>query len=182
MSNEDWVITNRSSQKWTHREQVSRILWAITCPLFRFSPRPFWGWRRLLLRAFGARVANGAHVYPTVRIAIPWNLDLGENCAVGDRVILYSLGPITIGARATVSQGAHICAGTHDLRDPTRRLIKSPITVGQDAWVCADAFLGPGVNIGDKAIIGARAVVVRDVAKEATVVGNPAKAVNRTHV
>lgn len=119
------------------------------------------------------------HVFPTVRIAIPWNLNLGEQCAVGDAAILYALGSITIGPRSTISQGAHLCAGTHDWRDPAMRLMKPPITIGADVWVCADAFVGPDVTIGEKAIVGARAVVMRDVAPRLIVAGNPAREIGR---
>lgn len=105
---------------------------------------------------------------------MPWNLVLGAQCAVGDRAILYSLGPIMIGPRTTVSQGAHLCAGTHDWRDPTMPLLKPPIEIGADAWVCADAFIGPNVTIGSGAIIGARAVVTKNVGPGLIVAGNPA--------
>ena len=105
---------------------------------------------------------------------MPWNLEIGEYAAIGDRAILYALGPITIGARATISQRAHLCAGTHDIRDPARPLLKPPITIGSDAWVCADAFVGPGVTVGEHAIVGARAVAMKDVPAHAIVVGNPA--------
>ncbi len=134
-----------------------------------------WGFRRSILRVFGAQIGSGAHVYPTVKIAIPWNIRLGQDCAVGDRGILYSLGIISIGDRSTVSQGAHLCAGTHDIFDPARPLLKPPIHVGNDAWVCADAFIGPGVTIGDAAIVGARSVVMRDVNPHVIVAGNPAR-------
>lgn len=171
------VPANRAARKWSRREQIGRLLWGLALPLFRLSPRPLWGWRRGLLRLFGANVARHVHVYPTVRIAIPWNLDLGAQCAIGDHAILYALGPISIGERATVSQGAHVCAGTHDLADPARPLLKPPIRIGPDAWICADAFVGPGVSVGRGAIVGARAVVVRDVDDGTTVVGNPARVV-----
>lgn len=172
------VKRNRAAEKWTAREQLGRVIWAAALPLFRLSPRPFWVFRRALLRLFGATVGAGVHVYPTVRIAIPWNIKLGRNCAVGDRVILYSLGPISIGNRSTISQGAHLCAGTHDITDPARQLLKPPIFVGEDAWVCADAFIGPGVTIGNSAIVGARAVVMRDVRSSAIVAGNPAREIS----
>jgi putative colanic acid biosynthesis acetyltransferase WcaF len=171
--------TNRSAQKWTGREQVGRVVWAFAWPLFRLSPRPLWGWRRVILRVFKAKIGRDVHVYPTVQITIPWNISLGDSCAIGDNVILYALGPISIGHRATVSQGAHLCAGTHDWRDPAMPLRKPPIDIGADAWVCADAFVGPGVRIGRRAIIGACAVVVRDVDDETTVVGNPARVIRR---
>ena len=176
------VSANRADRKWSRSEQVGRVLWALALPLFRCSPRLLWGWRRILLRLFGAQVAAGVHVYPSVRIEIPWHLNLGRDCAVGDRAILYALGPITLKERATVSQGAHLCAGTHDLGDPARPLLKPPIAIGADAWVCADAFVGPGVTVGNGAVVGARAVVMRDVAPGHVVVGNPARIVRENVV
>ena len=171
------ITSNRAAQKWTAREQAGRVLWALATSLFRFSPRMLWGWRRMLLRMFGAKVGANAHIYPSVRIGIPWNLEIGEQAAVGDRAILYALGPIRIGARATISQYAHLCAGTHDWRDPAMPLVKTPLVIGEDAWVCADAFVGPGVTIGDRAIVGARAVTMKDVAARAIVGGNPAQVI-----
>lgn len=136
------VVANRAAPKWTRREQIRRILWSLATPLFRLSPRPLWGWRCLLLHLFGARVGRQVHVYPTVRTTIPWNLILEDNCAVGDQAILYALRPIRIGARATVSQGANLCAGTHDIKDASRPHLKPPISIGNDAWFCADALIG----------------------------------------
>ena len=169
------VERNRSGRKWSHREQIGRVLWALAWPLFALSPRPLWGWRRFLLRLFGAKVGRNAHIYPSVRITIPWNLTIGKLVAIGDRVIVYALGPISIGARATISQGAHLCAGTHGWRDPDMPLLKPPIAIGEDVWVCADAFIGPGVTIGENAIVGARAVAMRDVGEGQIVIGNPAR-------
>ncbi|RVB80761.1 hypothetical protein EN885_01355 [Mesorhizobium sp. M6A.T.Cr.TU.014.01.1.1] len=151
------------------------MLWALMHPFFAFSPRPLWGWRRLLLRLSGARIGREVHIYPSVRVTIPWNLTVGEQSAIGARAILYCLGPINIAERVTISQGAHLCAGTHDYRDPSMPLIKLPIVIEQDSWVCADAFVGPGVTIGLRAIVGARAVIMSDVDAEAVMVGNPAK-------
>lgn len=173
------VSSNRASRKWSRREQFGRVLWALFYPLFRLSPRPFWRWRCWILRVFGANIGIAVHIYPTVRIAIPWNLELQSECAVGDGAILYSLGKITVGERATVSQGAHLCAGTHDVRDPSRPLRKPPISIGDDAWVCADAFIGPGVVVGEGAIVGARAVVMKNVPAGAVMAGNPARQIRR---
>ncbi|MEO1205468.1 MAG: hypothetical protein AAFV45_03985 [Pseudomonadota bacterium] len=169
------VASNRTAPKWDRKALAGRILWDLVHPLFAFSPRPLWGWRRGLLRLFGARIGQAAHIYPTARVTIPWNLSMGDDSAIGDHAQIYALGPIAVGARATISQGAHLCAGTHDYRDATMPLLKPPITIGDDAWVCADAFIGPGVTIGSRAIVGARAVVVKDVAADTIVAGNPAK-------
>lgn len=169
------VKGNRKSASWSLGARIGRVLWALARPLFALSPRPLWIWRRSLLRLFGARVGKNAHIYPTVRIAIPWNLTIGDDSAVGDRAILYALGPITIGARATISQGAHLCAGTHDYRDPLLPLLKTPIAIGDEAWICADAFIGPNVTIGARAIVGARAVAMKPVEAGMIVAGNPAR-------
>lgn len=169
------ITANRKAVKWTRREQALRVLFALAQPAFRLSPRPLWGWRRWILRQFGATVGRDVHVLPTARITIPWNLTLGDGCAIGDRAILYALGPITIGARATISQQAHLCAGSHDWRSPEMTLTKPPIDIGEETWVCADAFIGPGVTIGARTIVGARGVVMSDVGTDVIVAGNPAR-------
>ena len=173
------VEANRAARKWSRRQQVGRVLWALVWPFFRLSPRPLWGWRRFLLRAFGANIDKGVHVYPSVRIAIPWNLEIREFAAVGEGAILYSLGPIVIGPRSTVSQYAHLCAGSHDLSSAARTLTKPPVVLESDVWVAADAFIGPGVTIGSGSVVGARAVVVRDVEPNEVVAGNPARSIKR---
>lgn len=167
------VTTNRAVSSWSNREKLGRVFWAAVHPFFRLSPRPLWGWRRWLLRRFGAQIGAEVHIYPTARIAIPWHLRIGDHAAVGDRAILYALGRIDIGRRATVSQNAHLCAGTHAWREPARPLVKAPITIGADAWVCADAFVGPGVQIGAGAVLGARGVAMRDLAPGHIGAGNP---------
>jgi putative colanic acid biosynthesis acetyltransferase WcaF len=130
-----------------------------------------------MLRMFGARIGAQVHIYPTVRIAMPWNIDVGTSAAVGDRVNLYALGPIKIGARTTISQGAHLCAGSHDWQDAAMPLLKLPITIGEDCWVCADAFIGPDVMVGDNTIVGARAVVMKNVPPNVVGHGNPFRVV-----
>ena len=167
------VRAARARPSWSRRELAARVLWACALPLFRLSPRPLWGFRRGLLRLFGAEIGRDVRLHPTVRIAIPWHLQIGDEAGIGDRAILYALGRITIGARATVSQGAHLCAGTHRLDDPARTLVRAPICIGDGAWVCADAFVGPHVTIGAGAVLGARAVAMKDLPAGARGIGNP---------
>lgn len=168
------IAANRRARKWSRRALVGRVLWTLAQPLFRFSPRPFWGWRTLLLRSFGATIGHDVRVHPTARITIPWHLTIGDQTAIGDHAILYALGPIHIGARVTVSQNAHLCAGTHDFEGADMALIKSEITIGDDVWLCADSFVGPGVTVADGAVLGARGVAVRDLPAWIIAGGNPA--------
>jgi putative colanic acid biosynthesis acetyltransferase WcaF len=170
------ITANRRAVKWTRKELIGRIVWGVLrSPLFVWTPRPFWGWRRTVLRLFGARIGRDVHIHPDVRIVIPWNLDIGDDSAVGECAILYALGPITIGKRVTISQNAHLCAGTHDFRGADMALLKLPIQIGDEAWICADAFIGPDVNVGKRTVVGARAVVMKDIDPEMIVAGNPAR-------
>ena len=171
----------RRDTGWILRERLGRGLWeAVRGPLFAWTPRSFfWGWRRAVLRTFGAKVGKNVHIHPSVKIAVPWNLCIGEDAAVGDGARLYSLGMITIGAGATISQLAHLCAGTHDFRNPAMPLMKEAVVIGAGAWICADAFIGPGVEIGNMAVVGARSTVMRNVAPGDVVAGNPARIVGK---
>jgi putative colanic acid biosynthesis acetyltransferase WcaF len=124
---------------------------------------------------FGAKVGSNVHVYNSAVIYMPWNLEIGDWSSIGEQAFVYNLGRVTIGSRTTISQRAHLCAGSHDFTDPALPLLKPPISIGDQAWVCADAFVGPGVSVGEGAIVGARAVVVKDVEPWHVVAGNPAK-------
>lgn len=153
-----------------------RLLWgAAWLALFRPSPAFLLGWRRFLLRLFGAGVGRGAKVMPSVRIWAPWNLTLGEEATLGHAVDCYCVAPIAVGAHATVSQYAYLCAATHDDADPHMRLIAAPIVIADQAWVCADVFVGPGVTVGQGAVLGARSSAFSDVAPWKVYVGTPAR-------
>ncbi len=168
----------RTQPSFSRGNRIGRVLWAtVYWTLFRPSPRPLHAWRAFLLRLFGARMGKGTHIYPGVRIWAPWNLECGDAVGVASGAILYNQGFITLGRRAVVSQGAHLCAGTHDHEQPGFPLVTRPITVGAEAWLGAECFVMPGVVIGEGAVVGARSVVVKDTPAWMVCVGNPAKPV-----
>lgn len=158
-------------------EYVKRGAWALVQPSFKYSPRLLYPWRNFMLRCFGARVARGVKVYPSVRIQNPWNLDIGKDTVIGWNTTLYALGTIRIGEECVISQGSHLCAGSHDYEVRGFPLLKVPIEVGNRCWVAAEAFIGPGVTLADQVIVGARAVVTKPQPPGAVVVGNPARIV-----
>lgn len=163
--------------------RAGRALWGLVWALlFWPSPRPLHAWRRLLLRLFGARIGRGCRIYPGARIWAPWNLECGDLATVGDGVTLYNQAPIKLGARAVVSQGAHLCTGTHDYTSPNFQLIARPIEVGDSAWVCAEAFVHPGVTIGEGAVIGARSVVTAEMPAWMVCAGHPCKPLKKREV
>lgn len=155
--------------------RLKRQAWHIIYLLFfRTSLRPLHVWRAFLLRMFGAKLGKGCHVYSGVKVWAPWNLCLGDFVGIGDGVNLYCMDKITIGNYAVISQGAHLCGGTHDFNSPNFQLVIKPIEIGAHAWVCAEAFIHPGVKIPEGAVVGARAVVTRSLLEPWGVyTGNP---------
>jgi len=155
------------------------VLWGFGGVLFRFSPRPCFAWRRAVLRWFGASLGEQVNLYPSSRIYFPWNLTAGDWSAIGEDALIYNLGPVSLGRRVTISHRAHLCAGTHDYTQADLPLLKPPIRIGNEAWICADAFIGPGVTVGEGAVVGACAVVVKDVEPWTVVAGNPARVIKK---
>lgn len=129
----------------------------------------------MILRMFGATIGINARIDSTVRIWAPWNLNVGSEASVAHDVDLYCVGRLEIGDHATVSQYAMLCTASHDVSDPHMRLTVSPIVIAPQAWVCARAFVSPGVRVGTGAVVGAQSVATRNVADWTIVAGNPAR-------
>lgn len=152
-----------------------QLWWIAQALLVHPSPQIFYGWRRAILRLFGARLGQGVRIRPSVRVTYPWRLEIGDHSWIGDGVELYTLGSIRIGRSAVVSQGSYLCGGTHDHRDPTFPMRTGPITIGDEAWLAAQVFVAPGVTVGRGAVVGARSLVLEDVPGGAVAVGHPAR-------
>lgn len=152
------------------------VVWEYSWVLFcKWTPKPLYKWRLFWLRLFGANIEGSPFVHQRARIQIPWNLTLHRDASLGDRTNVYNLDHVTIEARTVVAQEAYLCTGTHDLSHVSIPLQTSPIRIGPGAFIGARAFIMPGVNIGEGAIIGACSVVTRDVPRHAIVKGNPAR-------
>jgi putative colanic acid biosynthesis acetyltransferase WcaF len=173
------IQSNRTTTKYSRTEMTRRILWSFGKVLFCSSPRPCFGWRRFVLRCFGARIGRCVNFYPTARVYFPWNLTVGDWSAIGEDALIYNLGPVTLGQKVTVSHRAHLCAGTHDYTKEDMPLLKPPIEIRDQAWICTDVFVGPGVTVGEGAVLGACAVVMKDVEAWAVVAGNPAQFIKK---
>jgi len=165
-----------NTSPWSFRARVAMLLWEVCWTfLCGWTPKPFNAWRLFWLRLFGAKIDGTPFVHQRARIQIPWNLTLCDRSCLGDRANLYTLGEIEIGPRAIIAQEAYLCTGTHDLTVTHVPLQVARITVGADVFVGARAFVLPGISLGDGAIIGACAVVTRNVPARTLVAGNPAR-------
>lgn len=163
---------------FSRRDRARRMLWIAAWTLFAaWTPSPWMAWRRRVLGMFGARIHPTAMVRGRVRIWWPGHLQMDAGASLGPGVICYNVAPITVGEGAIVSQRAHLCAAGHDIDDPDFPLVPRPIVIGPRAWIAAEAFVGPGVRVGEGAVLGARAVATRPLEAWTVYVGNPCGAV-----
>ncbi len=153
-----------------------RAVWTVAWLLLAsWTPPPLHPWRRALLRLFGAKIAPTAVVYGSAKIWYPPNLELGPFAKVAPNVTVYSVEKITLQDYAIVSQGANLCSAGHDVEDVHFQTTARPITIGKRAWVAAEAFVGPGVTVGEGAVLGARGCAFRDLEPWTIYGGNPAR-------
>jgi len=156
--------------------RIARLLWwVVGALLFRPSPRNFGAWRRFLLRCFGADLGRNVQVYSGAKIWAPWNLQMSDFSCMDDDVDCYNADRVCLGKNVIISRGVSLCTATHDYQVPEFPVITKPITIHDNVWVAARAFVFPGITIEEGAVVGACAVVNKYVPKDAIVAGNPAK-------
>lgn len=154
---------------------VVQLWWIVQATLFACSPQFMFGWRRWLLKLFGAKVGKGVLIRPSVKVTYPWKVSIGNHAWIGDDVVLYSLGEIGIGDHAVVSQRSYLCAASHDYTQPDFAIFAKEIRIGAQAWLATDVFIAPGITIGDGCVVGARSSVFHDLPPMMICVGSPAK-------
>lgn len=162
------------------RNRLFRALWSLTwLVLAAWTPPPLNRWRCFLLRCFGAEIAPTGFVYGSAKVWYPPHLEVGAFARVSPGVTVYNVAKVTLLDYAIVSQGTHLCSATHDIEDVNFQTVARPITIGRRAWVAAECFVGPGVTVGEGAVLGARGVAFRDLDPWTVYVGSPARAVKK---
>lgn len=175
---------NRTSifaKPYNRRKQLKRILWRVTWSISTFLMPSSLGlnWKRFILRCFGARISSTAVVYSSAKIFMPWNLEMHDFSCLASGVDCYNAAPVVLEAYVTVSQRAYLCTASHNISSSSHEQVASPIIIRKRSWVAAEAFIAPGVTIGEGAVVGARAAVFRDVEPWHVVGGNPAKFIKK---
>ncbi len=159
-----------------------QIWWFTQATLFRFSPQFMYGWRRFLLRLFGAKIGKNAIIRPTVKITYPWKVKIGNYSWIGDDVNLYSLGEIDVGNNVVISQKSYLCTGSHDYSKNNFPIYAKKITIEDECWIATDVYIAPGIHIGKGAIIGARSSVFKNLERGKIYIGSPATFVKNREV
>jgi putative colanic acid biosynthesis acetyltransferase WcaF len=157
------------------RSYPVRALWLMIEALVMLNPvLTSYALKRWLLRRFGARIGKHVVIKPNVHVKYPWRLEVGDNAWIGERSWIDNFVDVRIGANACVSQGAYLCTGNHDWSDPGMGRTVAPITVEDGAWVGGFARVGPGVTVGEEAVVGLGAVLLEDAEPSGIYLGNPA--------
>lgn len=154
---------------------IVQLWWLVQSLLFRTSPQFLYGYRRFLLRLFGAEIGKKVLIRPTVKITYPWKVSIGDYSWIGDNVVLYSLGEINIGNNVVISQKSYICSASHDYNKIDFPIYSKRNIIEDECWLATDVYVSPGITIGKGSVIGARSSVYKDVPSGWVCYGNPAK-------
>jgi len=152
---------------------IVQLWWLTQSLLFKPLPQVCYGPRRVLLRIFGAKIGKGVRIRPGVEVTFPWKLAIGDYSWIGDNVVLYSLGHISVGDHTVISQASYLCAADHDYKEVSFPIRARPIDIGSEVWIASDVWIGPGTSIGDGAVVGARSTVTRNLPSKMVCIGNP---------
>jgi acetyltransferase-like isoleucine patch superfamily enzyme len=139
-----------------------------------------WHYRHLL-----ANGGKNLRVTAGVKLANPRNISIGDNCYIGDGVQLYAWNErITIGNNVLIAAGAQMITRKHgfaDIESPISEqgYVNAPITIKDDVWIGFRAIILSGVTIEEGSIVGAGAVVTKDVEPYSIVGGVPAKLIRK---
>jgi len=166
---------NLSDYNEVKPHRIKRIIWYIinATIFYILIGRIFKEIRHLLLKLFGAKINKDAYIYSSSKIFAPWNLIVGRAC-IGPKTTIYNKDTIIIGNDSVISQGSYLCTASHEITSLMLDLKTKPINIGDKVWIAAEAFIGPGVTIGEGAVVGARAAVFKNVEPWSVVGGNPA--------
>ncbi len=154
-----------------------QLWWVVQKLFFNSSPQFMYGWRRFLLKMFGAKIGKGVILRPSAHIQFPWKLSIGDYSWIGDEVVLYSLGNIEIGKNVVISQRSYLCAGTHDYTRLEFPILNPKIIIEDECWLATDVYVAPGITIGRGTVVGARSSIFKSLPGGKVCVGSPAKTI-----
>jgi len=154
---------------------VVQLWWLVQSVFFKNSPQFMYGFRRFLLRLFGAKIGKSVIIRPSVKTTYPWKVSIGDYSWIGDDVVLYSLGKIEIGKNVVISQKSYICTGSHDYLQSDFPIFAKKIIIKDECWLATDVFIAPGITIEKGSVIGSRSSVYKNIPANKICIGSPAR-------
>jgi maltose O-acetyltransferase len=134
--------------------------------------------REALLRELLGKVGAGVVVKPSFRCDYGANIAIGDGTFVNFDCVMLDIAPIVPGASRWPATQVQPLAATHPIDPGPRRAgweYGAAITIGDNAWLGGGVIVCPGVSIGDDTVVGAGAVVTRDLPPGVVASGNPAR-------
>ena len=136
------------------------------------------GLKRRLFRWAGARVGSDVRICSSVRIYGGGELRIGRGTLIGHETLVVASADVCIGEFVDIAPQVFIGTGSHVISQNGKKRagngFSQNISIGDGAWICANAVVTAGVNIGDMALVAACSVVLSDIPKNVMYAGNPA--------
>ncbi len=140
----------------------------------RPSWNPLMGLKIALLRLFGAKIGKNVYLKPCVLIKSPWNLTIGDDCWIGEKVWIDNLDKVYIGSNVCLSQESLLLTGNHDYTISSMPYRNAPIIIEDGAWVGGRAVVCSGVTVHNNAILTVGSIATKDLDANGIYQGNPA--------
>ena len=174
----------QSNSVWEKKTKLRRVLWqCLVKTIYHLIPtKRLYHLRIWMLRAMGATIGRDCLILPRVNILMPWNLVLGDVVVLSHDVCILNFAKVTVKSMSVISQGVHLCTGTHDYEHPHFPLTYEPIVIESENWVASGAFIAPGVTLGRGCVVGAYSVVIKDMPAWMVCAGNPCKPIKRRDI
>lgn len=154
---------------------IKTTVWYFINALFvKASWNPFMKIKIALLKAFGAKIGKRLVIKNNVVIKSPWNLEIGDDCWLGEGCWIDNLDKVSISGNVCISQGAMLLTGNHDYTNPSMPYRNAPIHIEDGAWIGAQTTVCPGVTVHRNAILTVGSVATKDMEENGIYQGNPA--------
>ena len=137
------------------------------------------GLKVFLLRCFGAQIGQKVRIKPGVRVKFPWRLRVDDYAWIGENAWIDNLAPVMIESHVCISQDVYLCTGNHDWSHPNFKLVTEEITLEQGCWIAARAVIGPGVRVGQGAVLALGGITGRSLEPMTIYAGNPAQPIKK---
>lgn len=138
--------------------------------------------RRFFYRLFGMKIGRGSTIHMGAKLYSPFNIEIGEDSIIGEDAVLDGRDKLSIGSHVDIASEVMIYNAQHDVRDLNFRAICAPVSVEDYVFIGPRAIILPGVTIKRGAIVGAGAVVTKNVEENVIVAGVPAKPISERGV
>ena len=138
--------------------------------------------RRAVLRELLGSLGQGAEIRPPMQCDYGYQIHVGARTFINYGAVLLDVGKITIGEDVQVGPNVQFLTPTHPLEPEARRAkweAAKPITIGNNVWLGGGVIILPGVSIGENTVVGAGAVVTKDLPANVIAVGNPARVIRQ---